>query len=106
VRRQHAAGYRLVCLASDGRVESVAGYRVLETLAWGRMLYVDDLVTREGSRDRGSGGRLMAWLLREARRLGCEAVHLDSGVQRFAAHGFYFKHRLRISCHHFERRLE
>jgi GNAT superfamily N-acetyltransferase len=104
ILRQQAAGYRLVFLEAGGRVRSVAGYRLLENLAWGKFLYVDDLVTRTDARDRGYGGRLLTWLIGEARRLGCAEFHLDSGVQRHAAHAFYFKHRLHINSYHFARR--
>ena len=39
----------------------------------------------------------------EARRQGCAAVHLDSGVgqNRAAAHRLYMRHHYRIGCHHF-----
>jgi GNAT superfamily N-acetyltransferase len=106
VLRQMAAGYRLATLERDGQIEAVAGYRLLENLAWNRFLYVDDLVTRSASRDQGLGKRLLTWLLREARRLECAELHLDSGVQRHAAHGFYLRHRLHIVAHHFARVLQ
>ena len=51
------------------------------------------------------GWRLFDWLLAEARREGCEQLHLDSGVQRYEAHGFYLKNRLHITSHHFTRVL-
>ena len=43
----------------------------------------------------------------EARRSGCEGLHLDSGVgaDRAPAHRLYVRHELRISAHHFERDL-
>jgi len=106
LKRQIAGGYCLVGLDRGGQVEAVAGYRTLENLAWGSFLYVDDLVTRTHSRDQGLGKRLMTWLRREARKLGCAEIHLDSGVHRYAAHGFYLKHRLHIIAHHFACRLE
>lgn len=105
IHRQRLDGYALVALEQDGQILAVGGYRVLENLAWGKFLYVDDLVTRKDAQDRGHGQRLIQWLVREARRLGCGALHLDSGVQRFAAHGFYLKHRLHIVAHHFARPL-
>jgi hypothetical protein len=47
----------------------------------------------------------MDWLDQEAARLGCEGLHLDSGVaaDRAPAHRLYMRHKLRISAHHFER---
>ena len=102
-------GYRLigVFLDEDQPAVAVAGFREMTTLAWGRYLYVDDLSTLPAERNAGHGARLMTWLVAEAERLGCEGVHLDSGVSedRAAAHRLYMRHKLRISAHHFQRSL-
>jgi hypothetical protein len=42
------------------------------------------------------------WLLREAVRARCATLTLDSGVQRFQAHRFYFRQRMSIVGYHFE----
>lgn len=109
VGRQRADGYRLVaCVAQGdppGAVVAVAGFRLMENLAWGRFLYVDDLVTDEGVRSKGHGRELFAWLVAEAQRLGCEQLHLDSGVQRFGAHRFYLRSGMDITSHHFAMKL-
>lgn len=106
VRRQMESGYRLAFVEQDGRPVAVAGFRVIENLAWGRFLYVDDLITDEYARSQGHGERLFDWLLAEAERQGCEQLHLDSGVQRFAAHRFYFRERMDITSYHFARKVE
>jgi GNAT superfamily N-acetyltransferase len=105
IRRQQAAGYQLVFLADQGEVQAVAGFRVAECLAWGRFLYVDDLVTAAPSRSKGYGRRLLAWLMAEARRRGCGEFHLDSGIQRVDAHRFYERDGLSVTCLHFARKL-
>jgi GNAT superfamily N-acetyltransferase len=105
VRRQRRAGFRLVYLEADGAIQSVAGYRLSENLAWGRFLYVDDLVTRAATRSQGWGRRLFTWLLARARAAGCDQLHLDSGVQRFGAHRFYLRQGMDITSHHFAVRL-
>ena len=103
--RQQTQGWRLAFLESDGVVRSVTGYRFLENLAWGRFLYVDDLVTRDADHGGGFGSRLLDWLVDEAKRQGCEQFHLDSGVQRFGAHRFYLHKGMDITSHHFAMRL-
>jgi GNAT superfamily N-acetyltransferase len=70
-------------------------------LARGWHMYVDDLVTDELGRSRGYGAFLMDWLVARAREEGCDNLDLDSGVQRFAAHRFYFRQRMTISAYHF-----
>jgi GNAT superfamily N-acetyltransferase len=102
VRRMMAAdGYRLAALYADGEVQAVAGYRLMEMLYCGRILYVDDLNTWPAARSRGYGRALMDWLKREARAQGCGQLHLDSGVQREQTHRFYFREGLTINAYHF-----
>jgi GNAT superfamily N-acetyltransferase len=80
---------------------AVAGYRYYDKLFSGRNLYVDDLVTDASRRSRGHGAALLQWLADEAKRHGCVQLELDSGVQRFEAHRFYFRERMHVSAYHF-----
>lgn len=105
VRAQMEQGYRLAALREAGAVRAVAGYRTGLNLAWGRFLYVDDLVTAADARSRGHGRALLAWLEGEARRLGCDQLHLDSGRQRVDAHRFYAREGLDSGSLHFMKTL-
>jgi GNAT superfamily N-acetyltransferase len=100
---QRPEGYRLLGSFEEGVEEpvAVAGFRFLHTLAWGHVLYVDDLVTCADFRGKGHARRLMEWLFAEADRLGCDQLHLDSGPQRIVAHRFYFNQGLHINSYHF-----
>ncbi len=105
VALQRAEGYRLVRLDDSGVVRAIAGYRLLHNLAWGRFLYVDDLVTRSVDHSMGYGRELFGWLIAQAKAEGCARLELDSGVQRFGAHRFYLGQRMDITCHHFGLRV-
>jgi GNAT superfamily N-acetyltransferase len=106
---QRTQGYRVVGAfdREEPAAAAVAGFREGNNLAWGHFLYVDDLATRPEFRRRGLGRGLLVWLAREAARLGCEELHLDSGVQleRADAHRLYLNSGLVISAHHFARKL-
>ncbi len=104
-RQADGDGYTLVFIEDGGDVVAVAGFRLVELLAWGRTMYVDDLVTRLVHRSKGYGSRLLDWLIERARSLGCEQLHLDSGVQRHDAHRFYLHKGMDITSHHFALRL-
>ena len=106
VVRQQKQGYQLAFLEAEAKVRAVAGYRFLESLFSGKNLYVDDLVTRDADRSRGYGGQLLDWLVDLARTNSCETLELDSGVQRFDAHRFYFSKRMSISSYHFRIKIE
>ena len=105
VRRQTTQGYQLVFIRNADAVVSAAGFRILEFLAWGKVLYVDDLITDPAHRGRGLGSTLLDWLLNQARAQHCAELHLDSGYLRHAAHRLYLNQGLELSCHHFSLKL-
>jgi len=106
VEAQQAQGYRLTSLEDQGAVAAVAGFRMMEVLATGRTLYVDDLVTDTALRSRGHGKAILNWLEAYARSAGCETFSLDSGTHRQEAHAFYFRERMRVTSFHFAKKLE
>jgi GNAT superfamily N-acetyltransferase len=101
IKQQTKAGYQVAYVEAGGEVLCVAGFVVGTKLAWGKHIYVDDLVTAETQRSRGAGATMISWLKSLARELGCTQLHLDSGVQRFGAHKFYLREGFSISSHHF-----
>ena len=106
VQRQMANhDYRLAYLPHEGQVAAVSGFRFVENLAWGRALYVDDLVTSSSARQLGLAGQLLDHLIGLAQEAGCQQFHLDSGVQRHDAHRLYLGRKLQISSHHFSLEL-
>ncbi len=106
--QQRPEGYRLLASFEAGGDDAVAvaGFRRLHSLLWGDCLYIDDLVTLPEGRGRGHADALVSWLIAEAQRLGCEQIHLDSGMQRHTAHRFYLNHRLAITALHFQMAVE
>lgn len=105
VERMRRSGYRLAVVLDGGRVRCVAGFRIVEFLAHGKYLYVDDLVTAEDARSEGHGERMLDRLTGIAREEGCGSLQLDSGVQRHEAHRFYFRKGMNISSYHFSKSL-
>lgn len=101
LRQMETQGYHLAAVEEKGVIVAVAGYRLVENLAWGSYLYVDDLITDDTRRGQGFGGQLFDWITEEAAREGCCAIHLDSGVQRFAAHRFYLGKGMEMTSRHF-----
>ena len=94
-------GYQLVYLAKSGTPVAIAGFRLGESLAWKRYLYVEDLVTLSDKRSQGYGATLMRWLEDYAAGQGCTQLHLDSGVQRKDAHRFYEREGLQLRSYHY-----
>ncbi|WP_105214369.1 MULTISPECIES: GNAT family N-acetyltransferase [unclassified Pseudoalteromonas] len=101
VKKQLAQGYQLVYVQADSGILAVAGFVVTEKLAWGKCIYIDDLVTNSACRSQGVGHFLISWFKNYAKAHQCTQIHLDSGVQRFPAHRFYLREGFNIASHHF-----
>jgi len=89
----------------DGRVVACAGFRISKWLAWGKALYVDDLVTDESERSGGHGGALFDWLVAHAREADAPRSASTRAVQRFGAHRYYLAERMDITSHHFAMKI-
>ena len=105
IQNQMKDGYRIAFISVGGQCVSAAGFRIGHNLAWGKFMYVDDLISNDESRSKGHGKKLLEWLEDYARQDGCDELHLDSGVQRFDAHRFYQREGMHIACHHFAKGL-
>jgi GNAT superfamily N-acetyltransferase len=106
VRRQQAvAGWQLIYVEDAGAPVACAGFRISEWLAWGKALYVDDLIALESHRGNGFAEALMRWMEELAAREGCEQFHLDSGTHRLPAHRFYHRLGLGITSFHFQKKI-
>lgn len=95
--------YHLLYLTYQHQVVAVAGFRVNENLSCGKHIYIDDLVSDEAHQSMGYGHALIEWIVEYAKQLDCSELHLDSGVQRYAAHRFYFRERFEIVYYHFKK---
>jgi GNAT superfamily N-acetyltransferase len=106
VRRQQAgSSWRLIYVEDAGAPVAAAGFRVCEWIAWGKALYVDDLICLESHRGKGFAEALMVWMEELARNEGCAQFHLDSGTHRLGAHRFYHRLKLAITSFHFQKTL-
>lgn len=101
-----ANGARMALVVEGGDVRCVALWRLIENTHEGRRLYVDDLVSDEACRSQGAGKMMLDWLEAKAVSLGCDALTLDSGVQRQRAHRFYFREGMHIPSFCFKKVLK
>lgn len=100
VRRQELQFYKILALRHQGVIKSAAGFRFCEFLAFGKIIYIDDLATLQEARGNGFAGALLDWLIDYAKKSGCRGVHLDTGYMRHAAHRVYLAKGFQLSCHH------
>ena len=100
VRRQQAQDFKILALKHEGIVKSAAGFRIAEFLAWGKVLYIDDLITLPEEKKRGYAGELLDWLIAYAQNHQCDEVHLDTGYTRHDAHRLYLRKGFQFKSHH------
>lgn len=98
-------GARLVASSDEGTPRALCVWRMYHTTFQGLRFNVDDLIAHEDFRGDGHGGRLLAWLESRARKLGCDTLSLNSGVQRGPTHRFYFRAGLTIYAFGFSKAL-
>lgn len=106
VQRQKDQNYKIIAIKHKGIVPSAAGFRFAEYLAWGKVLYVDDLTTLPEHRGKGYASEIMDWLIEYAKTNMCRGLHLDTGHHRHAAHKLYLKKGLSITSHHLSLEFE
>ncbi|MEU9094372.1 GNAT family N-acetyltransferase [Streptomyces sp. NPDC048428] len=99
-RQQRAEGYRISFLEREHEVLGIAGYRLVNSMAWGRIIYLDDLGVLEEKRGEGLGAALLEHVKKVAEGLDCEAVHLDTGYHRKRAHRTYLRNGFELESHH------
>lgn len=105
IRSQFKKGYQLAAVILNNNVVAVAGFHLRENLAWGKYLYIEDLVSEQTQRSTGLGHMLLKWLHNEAKENNCDQLHLDSGIQRKDAHRFYEKEGMMFVSHHYSSQL-
>lgn len=105
MRQLFADGAEMAVLMAGARIATLAVYRCHHTTFHGRRFYIDDLVTDTADRGRGFGRRMLGWCEERARARGCTMLDLESGVQRQAAHRFYFREGFAIAAFSFRKAL-
>jgi len=103
---QKKENYQLIaCVDEMTDVSALAGFRILNYMAWGKILYVDDLVTDPKKKRKGFGGALLGWMKKKAKEEGCDEIHLDTGYTRQDAHRLYLNKGFELSSHHLSMKL-
>jgi GNAT superfamily N-acetyltransferase len=101
VQQMMEEGYQMIYISEDAKPVAFAGFRNMQMLYCGNIIYIDDLSTLPAYRAKGYAGRLLDYIQNLARETGKSAVHLDSGYQRNNAHRLYLNKGYIMSAHHF-----
>lgn len=109
VKEMMQDGYRMIYVwireGDTHKAVSFAGYRNLQMLHTGKMVYIDDLGTLPDYRGQGYASQLLDYVYQLAKDTGKTGVHLDSGYHRQTAHRLYLQKGFVLSSHHFAWKL-
>ncbi|CNQ70673.1 GNAT family N-acetyltransferase [Neisseria gonorrhoeae] len=104
-KTQRPQGYRLLGIFEECKHNAVAvcGFREACTLAGGRHIHIDDIVTLPQSRRKGYASRLLEEVRKISAETGVTKIHLNVHVNhdRTDAHRLYFKNGFEICAYHF-----
>jgi GNAT superfamily N-acetyltransferase len=84
-----ADGYEIVACEVQGQIVAVMGYRFLWDFVRGKHVYVDDLVSAENHRSFGYGSELLKFAETIAKKAGCKALRLCTGIENELGIKFY-----------------
>jgi GNAT superfamily N-acetyltransferase len=81
------------------------GYRKINMLRTGPIIYVDDLFTFPEFRGQGYAGALLDYVADQAANEGIKSIHLDSGYTLHTAHRLYHNKGYYLACNHFAKSI-
>ena len=101
-------GYQLLYITDDNNKKAAAfiGFRTLQMLRTGKIIYIDDLFTLAAYRGRGYARALLSHVHQQAKASGVKSVHLDSGYTKHDAHRLYLNKGYILECLHFANNLQ
>ncbi|WP_061286331.1 GNAT family N-acetyltransferase [Leptospira interrogans] len=100
VLQQISEGYCIHAICLNKETIACIGFRFFHMLAWGKILYIDDLITKRDFHGHGYGDKLLKHVIQIAKEENCDQVHLDTGYLRHAAHFVYLRNAFELNCHH------
>lgn len=108
IKEMQQEDYQIIFIAADddpGKAAAFAGFRHMNKLVSGKVIYIDDLACLPAYQSRGYAGMLLDHVKTQAKAEGLSRVQLDSGHDRHPAHRVYLRKGYYISAHHFTQPL-
>ena len=101
IKSRHGSGYRMLGVYEDGKCIAAAGFWIGIRFYCGKFIQIDNLVTDTQYRSKGVGGKILNWVKKLGKKEGCKRVLLDSYVENFDAHQFFYREGFIIRGYHF-----
>jgi GNAT superfamily N-acetyltransferase len=99
------SGYKMVAAFLNGEMVGVTGYWVSFMLYCGRYIQASNLVVDRKKRSLGIGKKILHYLEKKGKKLGCEKLVLDSYTENKKSHSLYYREGFYIRGFHFMKNL-
>jgi GNAT superfamily N-acetyltransferase len=108
IKEMQQESYQIVYITAEedpSKAVAFAGFRHMNKLHSGKVIYIDDLACLPAWQRKGYAGLLLDHIKALAKTEGLRAVQLDSGHAMHPAHRVYHRQGFHISAHHFSQPL-
>lgn len=98
--------YSIAAIADENKFVAFAGYRMMNSLHSGHIIYIDDLCTLETHRGKGLATQLLDYVEDISRKMNLDAVVLDTDFHNNTAQKVYFKNGFKLVAVHLAHKLK
>lgn len=97
--------YHMIGAYEGNKLVGVASYWVLTRFYCGRYIQIGNMVVDKDSRSKGIGNKLLNYIEKRGRELGCQKYILDSYTENKKSHKLYFNEGFYVEGFHFMKSL-
>ncbi|MDB2414235.1 GNAT family N-acetyltransferase [Rickettsiales bacterium] len=95
------SGYRMAAVFDDeNNCICCTGFWISYRFYCGKFLQMDNLVTDKNNISKGAGKEIVNWIKDLAKKENCKRIILDSYVENFDAHRFFYREGFIIRGYH------
>lgn len=98
--------YSIAAIEDNDKFVAFAGYRIMNSLHSGHIIYIDDLCTLESHRGKGLATQLLDYVEDISRKMNLDAIVLDTDFHNHTAQKIYFKSGFKLVAVHLANRLK
>jgi len=97
--------YECVVMYDNNKIIGMAGLWFMTRHYSGKSVEPDHVYIKKEYQNNGLGGKLFDWIHDYAKNKGCNTCELNTYVQNYASHKFYYNHGYEIFGYHFVKSL-
>ncbi|SDB53780.1 hypothetical protein SAMN03097699_1986 [Flavobacteriaceae bacterium MAR_2010_188] len=95
--------YECAVIMDDNKIVGVSGLWFCTRHYIGKSVELDHVYIEEEYRNKGLGNDFMKWIQDYTRKKGCNSIELNTYVQNFPSHKFYYNQGFNGKGYHFQK---